>query len=177
MMNVVIKVCRHGQALIEVIVGLVVVLVLVAGLLQLASLTKTHTDVFVSAREEAGDAAMQEAPFSQFPSYIRDVTTGPDEKTYSSDDEFTIANSEIFNQSVVEMSASNSADWALLDSVSDNPVSGLHDTQFPQNEFGLLYGEASETVPLIPAVRHLIYGADEIEVKSEVWMTWTRGIY
>jgi len=168
---------KVGQALIEVIVGLVVVLVLTAGLLQLASLTKIHTDVFVNARGQAGDAAMQDAPISPIPSYILDVSEGPDEKTYSRDDTFSSANPEAFRQTIVNTSVSDPAEWSVLNSLPYSPISELHDTQYPQSEFGLLQGSASETVPLLPAVRHLLYRADEIEVECNVWMTWTKGIY
>ena len=49
---------RDGQAIVEFIVGLVAVLVLFAGLLQVASLAKTHTDTMVEARRLA-DAWLQ----------------------------------------------------------------------------------------------------------------------
>ena len=47
----------------------------------------------------------------------------------------------------------------------------------PQIDFGFTYGRASEEVRMIPAVTHLIYAAPSIDLKSEAWLVWTKGVY
>ena len=61
--------------------------------------------------------------------------------------------------------------------IVDNPISRMADTPDPQVEFGLLRGYDTRVVPLFPAITHLVYNHDEITLRNEVWIPWTRGIY
>ncbi len=166
-----------GQAMIEVMAGLVALIVLIAGLLQVASLTRAQTNTMVKARREAGNLALLDLPFSEFPDYIRDIQVGPDGRSYSQDDTTTYAFPSDFNRDITELVTEQSSDWDVIDALPNSPLSSLHNANTPATEFGLLKGDASETITLLPAVRDLLYRADEITVESEVWMTWTRGIY
>jgi hypothetical protein len=168
---------RSGQAMVEVIVGLVALLVLTAGLIQVASLTRAQTDALVQARELAGASAFMEVPISAYPEYIYEIEAGPDGRTYSGDDETTDADASAFNNDVVEQLVRDPDEWDVIDQLPSSPFSSLHDALTPATEFGLLKGEATVTVELLPAVRSLLYRADEIDVECDVWMTWTRGIY
>jgi hypothetical protein len=166
-----------GQAMIEVMAGLVALIVLIAGLLQVASLTRAQTDAMVEARQEAGTLALLEEPFSEFPDYIQDIQVGPDGRSYSHDDTTTDALPSEFNQDITERVTEQPSDWDVIDALPNSPLSSLHNAFTPATEFGLLKGDASETITLLPAVINLLYSADEITVESDVWMTWTRGIY
>ncbi len=163
--------------MIEVMVGLVTLIVLIAGLLQVASLTRARTDAMASARAKAATRALEISPFSEFPDYIHEISAGPDGRTYSHDDEANYADPELFDATIVNRAVSNSSEWAVLEAVPTNPFADLHGSLSPASAFGLLKGDASEPVTLIPAVRSLLYRADEIDVECEVWMTWTQGIY
>jgi len=166
-----------GQAMIELIVGLVAILALLAGLLQVASLTKTHTDTMVEARREAGELAMLDLELMMDPDYIRDWREGPDTKRYTRDDISTSADSVIFDDTIVEKASADSDGWEILREVPDNRLSRLHDNLDPVSCFGLVRGYDKKSVDLISAVQSLLYRADTIDVECEVWMTWTKGIY
>jgi hypothetical protein len=169
---------RAGQAIVEFVVGLAVVLVLVAGLLQVAALTRAQTDTMVEARRRAGEEAMDVNQPLAGPEFIRDWTDGPDGYAYSGDDTFSEGDALTFLGAVVDQAAGGADGWDRIGQAGgDNRLYGLHRALRPVSAFGLVKGSDEETVEVIPAVRELIYDKDRITVRSDVWMTWTRGIY
>ena len=171
--------CRsdRGQAMIEVMVGLVALIVLISGLLQVASLTRARTDAMATAREEAGGQALLDSPITDFPDYIYQISVGDDERSYSYDDETSHANAGDFDSIIMDRTVSDSEEWEILEQVPNSTFYDLHGSLTPAAAFGLVKGDASETVTLLPAVRSLLYRENEIDVECNVWMTWTRGIY
>lgn len=166
-----------GQALVELMVGLIVILVLVAGMLQVGSLTRASTEAMEAARRRVGERAFSEAYFSDLPTYIADIQPGPDGRRYTRDDEITTADASTFMATVVYRSASSAEGWRVLSEIPGNPINRLRVSSSPVFEFGLIGTTERERVSILPAVRNLIYAADEIEVESRAWSTWTRGIY
>lgn len=170
---------RGGQAAVELIVGLVAILVLFAGLLQVSSLVKAHTNTMVAARAEAGEQAMLAGPMLPLPRYVRDWETGDDGKRHTPDDTWTGGNAARFSDEVIARTVAADAEWRTWDDLDNkpNPVAGMRSTFNPSAHFGLVRGDAETRTDLVPAVRHLIYDAPHIELATEVWMTWTTGIY
>ncbi|MDP6525870.1 MAG: pilus assembly protein [Kiritimatiellia bacterium] len=166
-----------GQAMIEFVIGLVAVMVLLAGLLQIASLTKAETDTMIDARREAAEKAMSDPSLLGTADFVGDVLVGGDESKYSADDIHTTVSSDEFVAYIVEPSGSSAAEWAIIDSVPSNSFSAIRSSSVPTYELGMVKGDANDSVPLISAVQKLIYDDDSIEVESEVWMPWLRGIY
>jgi len=167
----------NGQAMIELIVGLVAVLVLFAGLLQVVSLTQARTETMVSARREAGTRAVAANANRMTPDYIRHIQVGPDRSRYSADDANTSANPAQLRNVIINRAASDPSGWTVIDRVPNNAFSALHANPNPISDFGFLNGYDSRRVELIPTIRDLVYDADSITVESEVWMPWTRGMY
>jgi hypothetical protein len=168
---------RSGQAMIEVVVGLVAMVVLIAGLILITRLTLARTDAMNEARKIVGTITFDDEPMSAFPSYIRDVEVGPDGRKYSGDDTTTDANAVDFDTTFVGQLVSQAADWNTLGELPSSAFTSLHGSPAPAAEFGLLMGHDSKSITTDPAIRHLLYNAAEIEIDCEVWMTWTRGIY
>jgi hypothetical protein len=166
--------------MIELMIGLVAVLAVFAGLLQIASLSRTRTEVSVEARREAGALTMLSTldglPVT-IPDYVRDRFAGADTRRHSRDDTFDNANPADLDALITQRSAPDNAGWGVLNSVPGNAVSGLSGHPDPVSVFGLLNGKETETLEVIPAVRSLLYHADSIEVEGSAWMTWTKGIY
>ena len=163
--------------MIEVIAGLVALMVLTAGILQVASLTMVQTETLVTARGRAGSSAMGSAPISAFPDFISDITDGDDGRSYSTDDEREAGSEVDFLGLVVDRSASSATDWDTLDAVPASPMTVLRRSGSPVAEFGLVEGTATRSVDLLPAVQRLLYDDEEITVRSRVWMTRTGGMY
>jgi hypothetical protein len=164
---------RAGQAIVELVVALVVLLVLVGGIITLGRLSRAQTVAMREARRAAGVAALSDAAPFAGPAYIDGRTAGPDGATYSRDDATTAGNAADFQTRVVGYGRPD----ALGDVLPGNEVSLLSGTAFPQFMFGLTYGEHDVTVSNMPVVRHTMYNADTIRVHGEAWLTWTKGIY
>jgi hypothetical protein len=78
---------------------------------------------------------------------------------------------------ILDPLAADPSDWNTLDEIPGNDVTRLHRSESPIEVFGLLRGEDSETVLLLPAVTSLLYRAESIRIEETVWMPWTRGVY
>jgi hypothetical protein len=168
---------RSGQALVELMVGLVALVVLIAGIIQVAGLTRIQTDSLVEARREVANKLFLDSPVSALPEYIDDIDVGQDGKSYSSDDARSSGDQSLFKNTIASKAAGTASEWNIMDALPTSPFSQLNNAPAPVTAFGLLHGDAEATVDTIPAVRSLLYDADQINVKCDVWMTWTRGIY
>lgn len=156
----------------EMVVSMVALMVVLTGLLHIARLGMAHTEAMHEARSLAGEHAMQQAPPLAEASFIRDWSAGPDGARYSRDDRMTEASPSEFRTAIA-----NAAEPSRLDSfLPGNPVSALVAQPSPQQQFGMVRGDAVRSVDSPPAVRNLIYAADTIELRAEVWMIHTRGI-
>jgi hypothetical protein len=168
---------RSGQAMVELLAGLVALVVLFAGLLQIVSLTRARTDALVAARSQAGQQAVAGAVNPVTPDYIAYWQSGRDNSPYSADDTFTQANASEFRNVIIDKTVYDPGQWALIDAVPDNRFSDIRISGNPVAEIGLIRGSESRTVPLIPTIRSLVYDAQSITIECEVWLPWTRGIY
>jgi len=163
--------------MIELITALVLILALTAGLLQIASLGRAHTEVMLQARREAGLEAMAEVPALEWPDYVLDWAPGPDGKRITRDDELLTDNPAPFDAFIVEQAGAGDEQWAVLEAATNDALPSLRGDPDPVLAFGLVRGHDDDDVPLISAVQSLFYQADSIAVEGEVWLTHTRGIY
>ena len=166
---------RAGQALVEMVVGLVAILAIVAGLLQIGLLAHAHTQTLMQARAEAGAFAMsptfaQQAPA---PQYLYDWSAGADGRTHSRDDKPLFALSDDVRDDVL----AHAKPPALGNYVGDNPVNEAYESEALLDSFRIVHGrEESEDIPLYPVVRTLLYDAESIRLEADVWLTWSRQI-
>lgn len=163
--------------MVELMVGMVSLLVLVAVIAQLAIFVRAGHETAVRAREQAGELALADSWISATATYIGEIGYGPDAKPYTRDDEFRAADSSAYYSRILDPTATDPTDWNVLDAIPGNAFSDLHASQNPISIFGLLRGQESETVELLPAVRNLLYREDSIQIEETVWMPWTKGVY
>ncbi len=184
--------------MVEFAVALIVIIMLLAGLVQIGRLANTHTQTMIDARATAAESAMATG-YSRAAdaAYIYSWLPGSDGKPYTQDD--------------LPMPATNAVDAAgeivalarpdeLADLVPDNDLSTLGLSEDNADEFFLVGGEASGSCPTLPALRHLALieaagsGTDDdgsplptryhaydpgptISLKSKAWLVWTEGLY
>jgi len=166
-----------GQAMIELMAGLVVLIVLTAVIAQLAIVVRAGHETAVRAREQAGAMALHAYPFSVAARYIGATDPGADGRPYTRDDNFATADPGAYYHGILEPLAADPADWNTLNAIPENEFTRLRASDSPIGIFGLLRGEDRETVPLLPAVRNLLYRDDSIRIEETVWMPWARGFY
>ena len=168
-----VKSNKSGQALVELIVALVVILVLFAGIVQISWLGIHQSRAMVEARRLAGLQSMLTVSSFSGPLYIAAVTKGPDNVSYSKDDDVITGNPASFVSGITTYS--HPAD--LNKYRPNNAVTVIDGSAFPQFMFGLVQGEKTETIALMPVISQMVYRADSVEVRGSAWMTWTKGIY
>jgi len=168
---------HNGQAMIELTTGMLVLILLAAVIYQLTLFVRAGHETGVRAREQAGSLAFQDYPLSVTAAYIGAVELGPDGKPYTRDDEFLAADPGTYYRGILDPLTGEPTDWNALETVPGNAFSELRGSSSPISIFGLLRGEDSEDVDLLPGVQHLLYRADHIRIEETVWMPWTRGVY
>ena len=159
--------------MIEFVVALVAIVVIFVSILQIGLLGLARTEVMGEARREAGSMAMLDVISSPLPDYIEDWQAGPDTRTYSADDTIDHADGYELATRIVAYADPDE----LNNTLPNNVISRMESSPEFEIGVGLLKGDDIETVPLFPAITHLVYDADEIRVEGEVWIPWTRGIY
>ncbi len=166
---------RSGQALLELTVGLVVIVVIVAGLIQIGRLSLYHLDTISEARGLAAQYAMSETYQTVLPSarWIQEWTEGRDRRQYSADDAAMIGSSHGLRHFILPVARPDD----LQREVPGNRFSRLQYAEQPIEEFEFVRAAAqSRPIPLLPVARHLFYRAETIRVESEAVLTWTKGI-
>jgi len=164
---------KEGQAIVELVVALVVILVLAAGIIQISWLGVRHSRAMGEARRIAGHKAMLDVPSYESPRFISTCTMGADAIAFSRDDSALNGDPTDLTDGIVKYAHPK----PLNVIAPDNPVSVLSESAMPQAMFGLIHGENKDSVDLLPVVRRLIYTADSVEVQGSAWMTWTKGLY
>ena len=160
--------------MVEFMVGLVVVLVLLTGLIQIGQLAHAHTRTMIAARAAAGLLAMAPTPpVSETALLVSDWVPGTDLRRYTRDDMALVTSNAVTLPGKL-------IGQAHLERVPDAPVnalSTLKNSLNPAGDFFLVKGEASESVPILPIIRRLVYAHPTLEVESDAWLVWTEGIY
>ncbi len=167
--------------MLELIVALVSIVALFVGLVQMVSLSSARHRTQYQARSEAGAAALDDlsgggAQFADA-EYIEAWETGEDGRRHTRDDTTTPGDTLAFDLQVVSATSPDEAGWQVIEQAPGDRLSMLRGAYNPAPLFGIIEGTAHEEVPLLPAVRSLLYDAESVDVESRVWMTWTRGIY
>ena len=168
---------RSGQALIEVSVCMIGIVVVLLAMLELTKIGMMRTRATMDARADVAAFMQSDTVLFPTPGFLQTWNEGPDGKRYTADDVPVTASSASFYHTTIERSVADAADWNLLQQIP-NPISTLHSSPTVLAAgFGLLRGQSSATTNLLPGFQRLVSGTDTITIESEVWMTWTKGIY
>ncbi|OVE75385.1 hypothetical protein BVX97_04765 [bacterium E08(2017)] len=151
--------------------------VILLAVVQLNSLTLMETNTMTEARAEAAEAAMSDAPLSPTVPYLNSWEEGDDEMRYTPDDDPQGASAGAFYADIVNETVSDSSQWNIF-TEHGNPIESMYNGGgVPSTYFGLVQGEASASTNLLPGFASIIGASESVDVETEVWMTWTRGIY
>lgn len=160
--------------MVEFMVSMVVMLVLLTGLIQIGQLTHAHTRTMIAARAAAGQLAMADGrPAIETVSLISDWFQGPDLRRYTHDDMALVTS----NAATLPGELAGQAHLERVPNAPVNALSTLEASANPAGDFFLVKGEASESVSILPVIRRLVYVRSTLEVESEAWLVWTKGIY
>lgn len=166
---------RSGQALLELVIALVALLVLVAALLQIGTLTDARMLGLQEARSRADTLALSDICIRvpPDPSYLRDWSPGPDGTLHSRDDQAQPGN----DQPVVSEIVQPVRPVSLSQYLPGNRFASLDAPGLVIGEFDLVRGDATtRNVPLLPATRRLLYDVESLSIDADCWMIWSRQI-
>lgn len=162
---------RGGQAMIEFVVAILLVVILITGLVQFIELAGAKGDLEARIRGEAGEQAIGGAlPLLATPDYLRTWEEGADETRHTADDVPVPAQALNLQSRVVDRGAARPGDWRYLDDAVNRDLPDLQAAALPISAFGLVHEKLEETITLLPAMRDWILGRETVTVAAEVWL-------
>ena len=171
---------REGQAMIEFVICLVGILIVAAGLLLVADLTRSDTDTLVTATGSAISDAMSLSIAASF-SPIEDWEAGRDGMRYTKDDRARMGNFGRIRNRVTSHTAPD-GDWSGLRradgaSVQYDDIVKFNDGVLLSSAFRFMRARDEATVETLPVLQSLMGLPPEITVRNEVWMPAVGGLY
>ncbi len=167
---------NSGQAMIEFVIAILVVVIITAGILQFVELAGRKGELLGEIREVAGRRALSAtASIGQRPDYILDWEAGSDELRHTADDEMRrgVAGGTL-QGAVVANSVRTPADWSYLDQAHNSAIPELNSSPLPTAALGLIHAERYDTITLLPAMRDWLVGKETITVGAELWFPHLR---
>lgn len=162
--------------MVELVVGLLCILVVLAGLLQIVLLSTADTDAMVDAVAEATSLAAGNLVLASTFTPVRDWSAGPDGYEQTSDDEARRGSLGSV-QSVIARPTAPFGDWSAVDEARHSSIALLHHGLLPSTTYGFVSARGARTVETLPAARILFGLPADMEVRHEVWMTTLGGLY
>ncbi|GEM_PF-789735 len=168
---------KRGQAVVEFCVGIVCMLIVIGGILQLGKMGIARTDARVQATARATSRSMMsqdEAGGLSLPPYLRRISEGGDSYSYSEDDVKIGGDEQALYDRVARKMHPDSV--GLYAPGSD--VAGMSDPTEMMLGMGLVQGLGYElNIPVLPIVRKLIMDDNSVDIQVQVWMTRTGEMY
>ena len=168
---------RSGQAIAELVVGLIALLVVFMGMLQIQRLAHAHTQTLIAAREQAGQDALLSPYVLRYaaPSWIRDWSVGRDNVAYSQDDTPLSGNPNNVTDRIAAHAQRtvNPVPAELTTYAPGNELSAAATTATLQNELYLTHGQSRTNADVFSLIRSIVYRADTIQLQGNAWLTWT----
>jgi len=168
---------QNGQAAVEFIVGMLVLVTIIAGGTQYLRSANAHRAITTTLRAEAGELALRPNLYSSIPHYLINWREGPDAIRHTDDDRPETGSSLTLNQ-IADYTVRNHADWETLSPLAhNNPLPQLQYSAMPMSELNLIKAERSDRVVVDRAVRELIFNRPHVTVRHTVWMPQLGGLY
>jgi len=165
----------RGQAMIEMVVGLLAMMLLMVGLLQIGRFSIAHNRAQLTARERADRQAIQPTytpPMAQ-PVYMRDWDEGVDGVRYTQHDVPVLgAAPEVGTEILVH------AHPAQVSAYTDSqPWNDLQASPQVMESLRFVRGFArSAEIPVYPLMQRLVVHDESLSMEQTVWMPWLQGI-
>lgn len=168
---------RNGQAAVEFIIGLLVLVTILAGGIQYLYVANAHRSITTTLRAEAGERALRNDILVDIPPFLRDWKAGRDTIRHT-DDDTAVTGSGVTLGAIARRSARQPADWERLTPLPQaNPMATMRASPMPMVAMALVKAERSERVVVDPAVRELIYDRPTVTVRHTVWLPLLGGLY
>lgn len=173
------KTSRHsvsGQAAAEFVVCLLALMLVIMGMMQVATMGRASLYLHAALRGEAGENAMSDRRTGTSAPYISDWTPGPDGIRYTADDQPTRGMASGITGDLAAYSFRAPGDATYV-AGSLRPVSMLTLGESPGQVLRFAHEEGTIYVSLFPLIQQLVYKKEKVAIKEEVWMPSMGGLY
>ena len=168
---------RHptsGQAAAEFVACLLALMLVIMGMMQVATMGRASLYLHAALRGEAGEKAMRETGTSA--PYISDWSPGPDGIRYTADDEPTHGMASKITGDLAAYSFRAPGD-AIYAAGSLRPTSMLTLSESPGQVLRFIHEEGTTYVSLFPFIQQLVYNKPRVAIKEEVYMPSMGGLF
>ena len=171
---------KSGQAMAELLVGLVGIMLLIVGLQQISIVSRRSFETYVDVRTQlANQLADPSSDFSGEFIFVDTVEKGKDTKGYTGDDRIIQGDDSFYTegQGFLDQVDYSVLEGYLWDYERENPYYRLSDSSFSilSESFSMHYGVSFSEVEMVPFLRKVL-GRDTLHLKSEAWMPAWDGI-
>ncbi|MEX2382440.1 MAG: TadE family protein [Opitutales bacterium] len=166
---------KSGQAMVEFCIGLIGMLAVIAGIVQLGRMGLGRTNARVEATAMASAASMtDESDIRPIRSYIDRMQEGADQRSYSVDDRAQTGDPDAVYEQILRHNQPNT----LSGYAPGNILAGLSDSLDMRINTGLVQGTGVEpNIPVMPIVRRLFFDQDNVTIDIQAWSVRTGGLY
>ena len=163
--------------MIELMLGMILILILVAGTIQFMVVAFAHAGLDGNLRGEVGLLALSPQAFQDTPRYIQTWDPGADGQRLTADDQAKLTSSRtlavIANDSIVQPT-----DWNFLNALSKGcSLRQIDQSAAPEANLGFVKKTQALSVSVSDVAQNLFYASDTIIVKEEVWLPILNGLY
>jgi len=165
-----------GQALVEFVVGLLVLCMLILLLLQIGRTGVERTRLIKRARTNAAAYMIAESYVGMEIPFIQDWRVGRDGVSHSADDVARVGDPVPFQMAAGTTVHYRQITYPFPERIYRHESASL---QFPDitGNSGFVRGDVlSVRIPVYPLLRKTLYNKDEIRLDHAVWMVWLKGL-
>lgn len=160
-----------GQAMVELVIALLVIVLIVSGLTQFIQLSNEKETMMGDLRGEAGLAAIDGLSSASAPKYIVNWREGGDEMRHTGDDTYSTGSFNTkLGSDILDLSVSDDSAWSYLSGAVNKDFFNLRSSPSSSAALGFVRRADKKTIELMPAIRDFIIDRDSITVGEEIWM-------
>ena len=172
---------KQGQAMAELLVGLVAIMLLVVGLQQISIVSQKSFTAYSNARTQLAEQLADDSleSYSGDFIFVETVDAGPDQKNYTGDDRVVMGDDSFYTEGRGFLHA---VDYAELNGRLDDyarvdPYYRLSDSSFSvlSKSFAMHYASDVQAVEILPFLRNAL-GRDTVNLQREIFMPSWKGL-
>ncbi len=168
---------QAGQAMIELMLGMIMLLILLTGSVLFLIVADTHTGMDAVIRGSTGLAAMQPIATLDTPRYIQNWDAGPDGQRFTADDTATCVTPTTL-QTIANKTVANNNQWLpFADLQHSSTMESLHQNPAPLMSLGFRGIHRSADVSVPQFVQDLFYPDATVRVQADTWLPILNGLY
>ncbi len=171
--------------MIELMMGMIMILILLAGAVQFLDVADAHTGIdscIRGGRSESdilgcGFIAMSPRTLEDTPRYIETWQPGADGQRFTADDRATCGSPDVIGD-IANGSVNAATDWDAFSRLArPSSLEALHQSPVPLMALGFIGIRQTTAVPVSQIAQDLFYGSASVTVQEDCWMPIMNGLY